>query len=152
MIEKGSDLKAFWYYRNMKLKRYLPILFIVVIANFIAQIPYYLHQYHTPPSTIGTLLLLAVLVWFLLGFTWVWQGKTKGYAVMIAFLITEFLFYLSTQITQAVSGKGILLHVMNPEDPVLFMVFGIGYINLIVSGIFIILLIIDRNKRSKYLR
>ena len=64
----------------------------------------------------------------------------------MAFLIVEFLFYLSTQVTQALSGQGILLHVLHPDDAVLFFVFGIGYINLIVSGFYIAYLAIHRRQ------
>jgi hypothetical protein len=133
----------------MKNRKYLLILLVLVISNFIAQIPYYLHQYRAPPSILGSLLLLIVLGWFLLSFVWLWQGKTKGFIFIIGFLITEFLFYLSTQITQAISGKGILLHVINPNDTILFIVFGIGYLNLLVSGFFIIFLTVNRKKSSK---
>ncbi|MDB5167683.1 MAG: hypothetical protein JWN26_828 [Candidatus Saccharibacteria bacterium] len=121
----------------MKNKGYLLILLVVVLADFIAQIPYYLHQYHTPPSISGSLLLLAVLAWFLFGFILLWHRKAKGYLLIIVFLVIEFLFYLSTQITQAFSGKGILLHVLHPDDPTLFIVFAIGYINLLASGFYV---------------
>ncbi|MDB5180229.1 MAG: hypothetical protein JWN12_861 [Candidatus Saccharibacteria bacterium] len=67
---------------------------------------------------------------------------------MMAFLIIEFLFYLSTQITQAVSGKGILLHVIHPDDLILFVVFGIGYLNLITSAFFIVFIFVNRKKTS----
>jgi len=69
--------------------------------------------------------------------------------MMMLFLIVEFLFYLSTQITQATSGKGILLHVISPDDPILFVVFGIGYLNLIVSAVFIVFTFINHRNNSK---
>jgi hypothetical protein len=82
----------------------------------------------------------------LLGFVWLWQRKLKGYVLMMAFLVLEFLFYASTQVTQALSGQGILLHVLHPDDAVLFFVFGIGYINLFVAGFYIVYLLINRRK------
>lgn len=101
------------------------------------------------PSMSGVILLLIVLTWFLLSFVWLWQGKIKGSVLMIGFLSVEFLFYLSTQITQALSGKGILLHFINPDDTILFIVFGIGYLNMLVSLPFIIFIIVNRNKNAK---
>lgn len=130
----------------MKHKSFLIILFVIVIANFLAQLPYYFHQYHGAPSIIGSLMLFIVLLWFLVGFAWLWQKKIKGYVLLLAFLITEFLFYVSTQVTQYLSGKGILLYVLHPHDSVLFWVFLIGYINLFASGFYIIYLIINKRR------
>lgn len=136
MIIKVSEMEAFCYDKRIKTKLHLIILLFVTLANFIAQVPYYLHQYHSPPSVTGSLLLLIVLVWFLVGFLWLWQRKMKGYVVTMAFLVVEFLFYLSTQFTQALSGQGVLLHVIHPTDAVLFIVFGIGYINMLTAGVY----------------
>jgi hypothetical protein len=130
----------------MHRKTYLGILFIVTIVNFIAQIPYYFHQYHLLPSLSGVILMSFVFAWFLVSFWWLWNRMQKGYLLILIFLIVEFLFYMSTQITQAVSGRGILLHVLHPNDPVLFIVFGIGYINLLASGFFISYLLLHKKQ------
>ncbi len=122
-------------------KRFLNIVFVVVIANFAAQIPYLVHQYHGKPSVVGVILMVAVLAWFLAGYILLLKNSMTGFVSLISFLIVEFLFYLSTQITQAASGKGILLHVLHPDDPFLFIVFGIGYINFIAAGYFVIYLL-----------
>jgi hypothetical protein len=124
-------------------------LLLIVLANFLAQVPYFMYQYHGVPSRIGTTLMTFVLVWFLLAFVWLWQAKTKGYFLLLAFLIVEFLFYLSTQITQILSGKGILLHVLHPDDPILFIVFAIGYINLVASGFFVYYLILHKKELTE---
>lgn len=118
-------------------KQFLRILFVVVVANFIAQIPYLLHQYHGKPSSIGIILMMAVLAWFLVGYSLLLKKSIVGYIVLMGFLIVEFLFYLSTQVTQVASGKGILLHVLHPDDVTLFIVFGLGYINFIAAGYFV---------------
>lgn len=124
----------------------LKLLFGVVIANFIVQIPYYFHQYHGLPGMIGVLLMAIVLSWFLVGFRLLWRGSSWGYSLTTAFLSVEFIFYAMTQLSQAASGRGILLHVLSPDDPVLFVVFGVGYINFAAAGFFVYYLI--RYKQS----
>jgi Na+-translocating ferredoxin:NAD+ oxidoreductase RnfD subunit len=66
-----------------------------------------------------SLLLIIVLGWFLLGFVWLWQRKLVDYVLVMTFLVVEFLFYLSTQVAQVMSGKRPLLHVLHPDDAVL---------------------------------
>lgn len=125
-------------------------MFLVVVANFAAQIPYYFHQYylteHLLPSLLGVLLLGIAFAWFLVGYNALRKGKKLGYILITSFYIVEFLFYLQTQITQAVSGKGILLHVLRPDDALLFVVFGVGYINFLAAAWFAYYLL--RNKRN----
>ena len=130
----------------------LKILFIVVIANFAAQVPYYFHQYYLPyrtlPSLTALFLMTFVLGWFLSGVYLLYQEKTVGYYLSISFLAVEFLFYLQTQIVQAVTGRGVLLHLLHPDGATLFIVFGIGYVNMLASPWFAYHFI--KNK-SKYL-
>ena len=115
-------------------KTFLRILFFVVLANFLVQILYLIHQYQGVASLAGSLLMMVVFAWFLAGYILLSKRTMKGFVIMLAFLITEFLFYLSTQVTQAVSGQGILLHVLRPSDPILFIVFGVGYANFVAAG------------------
>ncbi len=109
----------------------------IVGANFLAQVPYYYHQYyarsHRPPTLLGAVLMLFVLAWFLLGYGRLAARKPLGLILSVSFLGVEFLFYLQTQIVQAATGNGILLHVLHPDDPLLFVVFLIGYVNLVAA-------------------
>lgn len=115
----------------------LASLVIIVGANFIAQVPYYYHQYyvrsHQPPTLLGVVLMVAVLAWFAIGYWRLAARKSLGLALTVSFLAVEFLFYVQTQIVQAMTGHGLLLHVVHPDDPVLFVVFLIGYINLVAA-------------------
>ena len=124
----------------MTTKKWLKVLFAVEITNFLVQLPYYYHQYYAlrylPPSAPGVLLMGAVLIWFLGGYYLLYRGTLSGYRIMMAFLSVEFLFYLQTQIVQALSGNGVLLHVIDPRDPVLFIVFAVGYANFYAAGWF----------------
>lgn len=109
----------------------------IVGANFLAQVPYYYHQYyarsHRPPTLLGAVLMLLVLAWFVVGYWRIAARKPLGLVLSVSFLLVEFLFYLQTQIVQAATGNGILLHVLHPDDPLLFVVFLIGYINLLAT-------------------
>lgn len=59
------------------------ILFVLILANFIAQIPYYLHLYYHPNNLLaqakGVLLLSFVFVVFLLASLLLFKGRVLGY-------------------------------------------------------------------------
>jgi len=59
------------------------ILFLLILANFIAQIPYYLHLYYHPNNLLaqvkGGLLLLFVFVVFLLASLFLFKQSALGY-------------------------------------------------------------------------
>ncbi|MEO8104980.1 MAG: hypothetical protein ABI602_01450 [Candidatus Saccharibacteria bacterium] len=105
----------------------------VVGANYLAQVPYYFHQYYAPhkflPSLVGSVLLLSTLAWFVAGYQLLKNGHRRGYWLMLTFLSVEFLFYLQTQISQALLSHQLLLHVYHPDSGLLLIVFAIGYLN-----------------------
>ncbi len=113
---------------------------IIVGANYLAQIPYYLRVYYFPhhvaPSFSGTLLLGCTLVWFLVGYARLLSGSAKGYWLLISFLVTEVFFYAYNMVNQVMHGLPPFLH-MDVHDPILFVVFGIGYLNLVVGFYFL---------------
>ncbi len=124
--------------RALRRASVLRVVVPAVAADYAAQVPYYLHQYdatrHAPPSLPGTAMLAATLLWFALGIVGLRCGSARGYWLLVSFLAVESLFYLQTQAVQVVSGHGVLLYVLHPSDPVLFVVFGIGYVNLVAAG------------------
>lgn len=132
--------------------KFMSSLLIVVAINFLAQVLYYYHQYYSRrkllPSLLGIVLLSFVLTWFVIGYTKLQKNKRYGYSITLSFVIVEFLFYLQTQIVQALSGSGVLLHVLHPDDTLLFVVFLIGYINFIASGWFSYFMIKNRRLLS----
>ena len=120
-------------------------ILVVVGANYLAQIPYYLYLYyfphHVPPSLFGTLLLAATFVWFLAGWLLLARrGGRTGYWLLLAFLLTEFVFYAANMVNQVAHGFAPFFHLQN-RDPLLFTVFAIGYLNLIGGLVFAIFLI-----------
>ena len=127
------------------------ILFLLILANFIAQIPYYLHLYYNPNNVLaqakGGLLLLFVFGVFLLASILLFKRQVLGYWLMVIFLAVEFLFYLWNTIGEVIHGYGLFFHLNNP-DLLLRAVFAIGYVNLFASGYFLALLLL---KRSRFL-
>ena len=127
------------------------ILFFLILANFIAQIPYYLHLYYNPNNVLaqakGGLLLLFVFGVFLLASILLFKRQALGYWLMVIFLALEFLFYLWNTIGEVIHGYGLFFHLNNP-DLLLRAVFAIGYVNLFASGYFLALLLL---KRARFL-
>jgi len=123
------------------------ILFLLILANFIAQIPYYLHLYYNPNNLLAQLrggyLLLIVFAVFLLASFLLFKRTVIGYWLMVMFLAVEFLFYVWNTLGGVLHGYGFLYHLANP-DLLLRAVFAIGYVNLFVSGYFLCLLLLKR--------
>jgi hypothetical protein len=120
-------------------------ILIVVVANYLAQIPYYLYLYYFPhhalPPLFGTSLLAATFAWFLAGWLLLARRASRaGYWLLCAFLLTEFIFYMANMVNQVAHGFAPFFHLQN-RDPLLFTVFSIGYLNLIGGLVFATFLI-----------
>ncbi len=119
----------------------LKLLLVTVLLNYAAQVPYYIHQYYAPhhflPNLYGTALLGITLIWFLAAYKKAASGQRSGYWLMLTFLVVEFAFYLQTQISQLLISHQILLYVYKPHGALLFVVFGIGYVNFFAAIYFI---------------
>ncbi|WP_206915906.1 hypothetical protein [Alicyclobacillus suci] len=63
-------------------KKSMAALFFAVILNYVAQVPYYFHQYYFPhhiaPNWSGVALLVLTLIWFLVGYFRFVDGKRYG--------------------------------------------------------------------------
>jgi hypothetical protein len=126
-----------------------PLLYIVA-ANYLAQIPYYLHQYylshHLLPNLVGSLLLLATLLWFITACRLLMRGSKAGWWLLSGYLAAVFLFYVQTQIMQLATAHQILLYVYHPKNALLFAVFGIGYSNCLAAIAYLVYLIARRQE------
>ena len=133
--------------RNIRIQ--VIILFLLILANFIAQIPYYLHLYYNPNNVLaqakGGLLMLFVFGIFLFASILLFKRQVLGYWLMVMFLAVEFLFYLWNTIGEVIHGYGLFFHLNNP-DLLLRAVFAIGYVNLFASGYFLGLLLLKRSR------
>ena len=119
----------------------------VVLANYLAQIPYYLDVYYFPhhaaPNLPGLLLLLATLVWFMVGYVWLARAGRAGYWVLLSFLVVEVGFYMHNMVIQVLNGYAPFFH-LQARDPILFVVFAIGYLNLLAGLYFLAFLLWHR--------
>lgn len=118
-----------------------PLLWVTLL-NYVAQIPYYLHNYyfpyHVPPTLSSILLLGLTLAWFLLGYFGFRKGRSFGFYVLVSFLIVEALFYLHSFVFGA-----FFFQLQNPSL-LIRAVFVYGYLSGAVAGWYAYLLIRDR--------
>lgn len=123
------------------------VLFFLILANFIAQIPYYFHLYYNPNNLLaqarGVLTMSFVFMVFLLASLLLFKQKVLGYWLMVIFLAVEFLFYLWNTLGEVLHGYGLFFHLTDP-DLLLKAIFAVGYINLFASGYFLFLLFLKR--------
>ncbi|HEX8996465.1 MAG TPA: hypothetical protein VF812_10575 [Ktedonobacterales bacterium] len=123
---------------------FLWLTLIVVGANYLAQIPYYLHLYYFPhgalPNARGSLLLGLTLVWFLAGYSELARGRALGYWLLLTFLLTEVVFYAHGIYIRVTNGFP-ALEDMQTHDLLLQIVFGIGYLNMVAGAFFLLYLL-----------
>ncbi len=120
------------------------MLFAILLANFAAQVVYYYHLYYTPqhplPDPKSSLVMGSVFIVFLAGYFLLMTHHKSGYYIMMIFLSVEFLFYLWNLVGGVLHGFGRFFH-LRETDPVLWMVFAIGYLSFVASGYFLALLV-----------
>ena len=120
----------------------------IVLANFIAQVVYYMHLYYTPerpfPPVRSALELGLVFALFASGLLLQVRRRRTGYILLTAFLVLEFVFYLWSVVGSVVLGYGLFFQLWNP-DAILRAVFAIGYLNLFAAGYFLVLLVSRRD-------
>jgi hypothetical protein len=120
----------------------LPVLFWVVVADYLAQIPYYIVNYgipyHAAPTVSALVLLGLTLTWFLVGYFGLRAHRRFGYWVLLSFLLIEGLFYVQTLLFGTA--------VFQLENPHLVnrIVFSIGYASGIISLLYFAALITFR--------
>lgn len=125
----------------------LTVLFWVVILNYLAQVPYYFHQYyfsrHLAPNWPGAALLAFTLGWFLLGYFRYIRHKRYGFGVLLSFLVVLVLFY-GHAILFSFAGQGAIAQ-LRTHSPFLFVIFSIGYLNFFVAAYYIYKLLLHKN-------
>ena len=128
---------------NRSLKYSLPLLAAVVL-NYLAQVPYYIHQYyvgrHIAPSWPGTALLLLTLLWFLAGYIMYVANKKHGKGILLSFLAAQVLFYGHAITFGLINGGGAVAQ-LKTHSQFLFVIFLIGYINFGVAACYTVWLL-----------
>ncbi len=119
----------------------------LILINFIAQIPYFIHLYaRTQPLSTdlrSALIMTGVFIPFASGSILLARRRTAGYWLLIVFLSAEFLFYALNTLGSIRHGYPLFFQIHNP-DLVLRIVYTIGYTNLFASGYFLFLLWLHR--------
>lgn len=114
---------------------FLWLVVAVVLANYIAQIPYAVHL-HKHPSLASSALLGSTLIWFLCGYVGLVLGSRVGYWILVSYLATVVAFYSYNILNQVAHGFPPFMH-LQERDPILFVVFAIGYVNLLAGVYFL---------------
>ena len=117
-------------------------LVVVTVANYVWQVPYYLHFYGRFGKSPGglTVPLLLTFVWFLVGTALLVTRRRGGVPVMASFLVVEALFYLVHNLSGA-AGRDL------PADDVVLLVASLlGYLNALGAVLFLVWLFRTRRK------
>ena len=72
-----------------------------------------------------------------------------GYWLTLSFLLVETGFYLYNEINQVAHGFPPFFHLLNP-DPVLWMVFAIGYLNMVAGIVFVAVMVASRRALTSH--
>lgn len=137
--------------KNERINATLPLL-IVVGVNYLAQVPYYFHQYyigrHIMPSWPGVLLLSLTLLWFMAGYASFVKSGPYGRGLLASFLVAQVLFYGHAIVYGLVNGSGAVAQ-LQTKSPFLFVIFLIGYINFAVAAYYLARLLKRKNSPSR---
>jgi hypothetical protein len=122
----------------MTTRRFLWPLVLVTLANYVALVPYYLHNdasaEHPLPPVRAVVLVTLTLAWFLSGVRGLRHRAWWGRFVLLGFLVAEAALYAKTFATGAV------VHQMHNPSDLVRAVFVIGYLSGAVAIVYIVLL------------
>ncbi len=117
---------------------WLHVLLVVVLANYLAQLVYYLDLYYPqPPAIPGAALLVLTFVWFLAGYLGARRGWWMGRLLLLTFLLAMVGFYVTSPFGLLIHGYGLLWHFQHHDLPVR-MVFAVRYLNMFVGAVALI--------------
>ncbi|GGH98373.1 hypothetical protein GCM10007170_30760 [Arthrobacter liuii] len=117
-------------------------LVVVTVANYVWQVPYYLHFYGRFGTSPGglTVPLLLTFLWFLLATVLLVTRRRGGVPVMASFLVVEALFYLVHNLSGA-AGRD-----LPAGDVVLLVASLLGYVNTVAAVFFLGWLFVTRRQ------
>ena len=109
-------------------------------ANYLWQIPYYVHFSANPGSAPAPLavLLLVTFAWFAAAAVRVYRRRPRGFGWMVAFLIAEIGFYLVH------NASGSFARDLKFSDPILFTASVLGYLSAMTGIAFLVYLLRHR--------
>jgi hypothetical protein len=106
---------------------------VVVIANYLAQVPYAWHLYGWSFSRTGALLLGATFAWFLIALVMFRAGRRAGYWLLLGYALVQVLFYLNSEVLLAFVGYGLPYHLSRTQDPIVWLTFLAGDFNFVAA-------------------
>jgi hypothetical protein len=117
-------------------------LVVVTVANYVWQVPYYLHFYGRFGTSPGglTVPLLLTFAWFLVAMVLLVTRRRSGVPVMASFLVVEALFYLVHNVS-GTAGRDI-----PAGDIVLLVASLLGYLNALAAILFLGWLFVTRRR------
>jgi hypothetical protein len=118
--------------------RLLVLYAVVVLANYVAQVPYALDLYGSRVSLIGATLLLATLGWFLVGLTLAVRRARIGSIVLLAYAAAQVAFYGATDLLGTLFGAGIPYQLLHARDAIVCMAFVAGDFSLVASLLWLV--------------
>lgn len=122
--------------KNKKFIFLLPLL-IIVLLNYLIQIPYDIHLYHGRFNPLGVMLLLVTLIWFITGFVTFVNNIKVGYWILFTFLLIQFIFYFENEIILSFFGYGIIWHLFHVNDVIRWTAFFIGDLNFLIASYYL---------------
>jgi hypothetical protein len=107
------------------------------VANYIWQIPYYVHFYAVQgrwPAPLAVMFLVT-FAWFAVAAFLLYRRRRGGLASMVAFLVVLVGFYVLHNIS------GAFVVDLSLSDPILFIASVLGYLNTLAGIVFLVHLI-----------
>jgi hypothetical protein len=128
----------------------LNFLLVITLINYLAQIPYYLHNYYYPhhliPGTRAVILLGITLIWLVFGYIAYIKKIRYGFGILLSYLIVEGLFYISSIFS------GTFGHQLQNQSNIIRTVFIIGYISGLTSAYYAYKLFRWRNQGTRVVK
>jgi hypothetical protein len=117
------------------------LLVVTTVANYIWQIPYYVHFYAVHGSWPAPLavMFLVTFAWFAVAAHLLHHRRRGGWASMVSFLVVLVGFYVIHNLT------GAFVVDLSLSDPILFVASVLGYLNTLTGIVFLVHLIRRRH-------
>lgn len=116
----------------------LNTLLAITLINYLAQIPYFIHNYYYPhhivPGIRVVVLLGVTFFWFMLGYITFMKKIRYGFGLLLSYLIAEGLFYIMSILT------GAFFHQIQNPSNINKAIFVVGYISGLTCAFYAYLL------------
>lgn len=119
---------------------------LVVLLNYLAQIPYNLDLYRGRYSPTGALLLGLTFAWFVCGYLLFLSGRRLGFWILLAYAVVQVVFYLYGDVVLAFAGYGLPYQLTHARDTIVWLVFLVGDANFVAAALVLVHLVRARRR------